>query len=162
MKTMEKIAIDGIEKSENMTKVTLSGVPDRPGMAGEIFGALGQKGISVELLVTNPGEMGRSNISFAILNDDVESAQFVLEEVKKTVSAERLSFQPNMALIAIHGQHLIGVPGVAGKMFHALASNGINIDSISSSRTGVTCLIAQEHVTAAEASLHSAFALSTP
>jgi len=158
----EKIAIDGIEKNENMTKVTLAGVPDRPGMAGEIFGAMGQKGISVELLVTNPGTAGRSNISFAIFNDAIEPARSVLEEIKNTVGAERLSFQPDMALISIHGQDLIGVPGVAGKMFHALASNGINIDSISSSRTGVTCLIAQKHIPAAESSLHGIFALSAP
>jgi len=157
----EKISIDGIEKNERMTKVTLFGVPDRPGMAGEIFGALGQKGISVELLVTNPGTAGRSNISFAILNQELEAAQSVLEEVKKRVGAERLSFQPDMALISIHGTQLSGVPGVAGKMFHALASNGINIDSISSSRTGVTCLISQEHLPAAESSLHTIFALSS-
>ena len=156
----EKIAIDGIEKNESMTKVTLSGVPDRPGMAGEIFGALGQKGISVELLVTNPGNAGRSNISFAILSAEVETARAVLEEIRERVGAEKLSFQADMALISIHGQRLSGVPGVAGKMFHALASNGINIDSISSSRTGVTCLIAQEHLAAAETSLQTVFALS--
>ena len=156
----EKIFIDEIEKNERMTKVTLSGVPDRPGMAGEIFGALGRKGISVELLVTNPGTSGQSNISFAILNEEMESARSVLEEVRRKVGAEGLSFQPDMALISIHGKQLSGVPGVAGKMFHALASNGINIDSISSSRTGVTCLIAQEHVSSAESSLHTIFSLS--
>jgi aspartate kinase len=144
-----------------MNKVTLFGVPDRPGMAGEIFGALGQKGISVELLVTNPGTAGRSNISFAIINEELEAARPILEDVKKRVSAERLSFQPNMALVSIHGRQLSGVPGVAGKMFHALASNGINIDSISSSRTGVTCLIAQEHLPAAESSLHTIFTLGS-
>jgi len=156
----EKIAIDGIEKNERMTKVTLFGVPDRPGMAGEIFGALGQKGISVELLVTNPGPAGLSNISFAILSEETDAAGSILEEVKEKVSAEKLSFQPDMALISIHGRQLSGVPGVAGKMFHALASNGINIDSISSSRTGVTCLIAQEHLPSAESSLHTIFELS--
>ena len=156
----EKIVIDELEKNERMTKVTLSGVPDRPGMAGEIFGALGRKGISVELLVTNPGTSGRSNISFAIMNEEMESARSVLEEVRRKVGAEGLSFQPDMALISIHGKQLSGVPGVAGKMFHALASNGINIDSISSSRTGVTCLIAQEHVSSAESSLHTIFSLS--
>jgi aspartate kinase len=157
----DKIAIDGIEKNERMTKVTLFGVPDRPGMAGEIFGALGQKGISVELLVTNPGAGGRSNISFAILNEEMEPARAILEDVRKRVSAEQLSFRRDMALISIHGKQLSGVPGVAGKMFHALASNGINIDSISSSRTGVTCLIAQEHLPAAESSLHTIFTLGT-
>jgi aspartate kinase len=158
---MEKIAIDGIEKNEHMTKVTLFGVPDRPGMAGEIFGALGQKGINVELLVTNPGQSGRSNISFAIFNQNVEAAKTVLEKVKKMVGANRLSLRPNMAIISIHGPNLISVPGVAGKMFHLLASHGINIDSISSSRTGVSCLIAQEHLGTAEDSLQDAFQLST-
>jgi len=158
----EKIAIDGIEKNERMTKVTLFGVPDRPGMAGEIFGALGRKGVSVELLVTNPGTAGRSNISFAIRNQEMETAQPILEEVRNRVNAEGLSFQPDMALISIHGKQLAGVPGVAGKMFHALASNGINIDSISSSRTGVTCLIAQEHLPTAESSLDTVFTLSAP
>jgi aspartate kinase len=157
----EKIAIDEIEKNERMTKVTLFGVADRPGMAGEIFGALGLKGISVELLVTNPGKAGRSNISFAVVNEEMNAARSILEEIKNRVDAEGLSFQPDMALISIHGKQLSGVPGVAGKMFHALASNGINIDSISSSRTGVTCLIAQEHLAAAEGSLRTVFALST-
>lgn len=157
---MEKIDIDGVEKNLDMAKVTLFGVPDRPGVAGGIFGALGQEGISVELLVTNPAESGRSNISFAISENNLESAKAILETIKDSVGATRITFQPKMALIAIHGQRLAGVPGVAGKMFHTLASSGINIDSISSSRTTVTCLISQEDIDAADASLEDSFQLS--
>jgi aspartate kinase len=157
---MEKINIDGIEKILNMSKVTLFGVPDRPGVAGEIFGTLGREGISIELLVTNPTEAGRSNISFAMLEHDLESAQKILQGIKDSVGAERITFQSNMALISIHGQHLAGVPGVAGMMFHTLASGGINIDSISSSRTTVTCLVSQEDIEQADHSLQSTFQLS--
>jgi aspartate kinase len=157
---MEKISIDSIERNPNMAKVILFGVPDRPGVAGEIFGALGQEGISVELLVTNPAESGRSNVSFAISENNLESAKAILENIKDSVGASRLTFQPNMALISIHGQHLVGVPGVAGKMFHTLASSGINIDSISSSRTTVTCLISQEDIDTADTSLQDSFQLS--
>jgi len=156
---MEKVTIDGIEKSLNMAKVTLLGVLDRPGTASEIFGALGQLGISVELLVTSAAEKGHSNISFAILQGDLEKAKGILEKIKGHIGAGHISINPGMALISIHGQQLAGVPGVAGKMFHALASSGINIDSISSSRTTVTCLIAQDKVAEAAASLQAVFQL---
>ncbi len=157
---MEKISIDGIEKNLHMAKVTLFEVPDKPGVASEIFGALGQQGISVELLVTNVGQKGHSNISFAVLQDDLETTKEILEKSKDSIGAVRISVDPNMALISIHGQKLAGVPGVAGKFFHTLASSGINIDSISSSRTTVTCLIAQDKVEQAVASLQTAFQLS--
>ncbi|MCK4272851.1 ACT domain-containing protein [bacterium] len=157
---MEKISIDGIEKNLNMAKVTLFEVPDKPGVASEIFGALGQQGISVELLVTNAGQKGHSNISFAVLQDDLETTREILEKSKDSMGTARISVDPNMALISIHGQKLAGVPGVAGKIFHTLASSGINIDSISSSRTTVTCLIAQDKIEQAVASLQTAFQLS--
>ena len=157
---MEKLSIDDIEKNLNMAKVTLFEVPDKPGVASEIFGALGQQGISVELLVTNAGQKGYSNISFAVLQDDLETTREILEKSKDSMGAGRISVNPNMALISIHGQKLAGVPGVAGKIFHTLASSGINIDSISSSRTTVTCLIAQDKVEQAVASLQTAFQLS--
>ncbi len=157
---MEKISIDGIEKNLNMAKVTLFEVPDKPGVASEIFGALGQQGISVELLVTNVGQKGHSSISFAVLQDDLETTKEILEKSKDSMGAARISVDPNMALISIHGQKLAGVPGVAGKIFHTLASSGINIDSISSSRTTVTCLIAQDKVEQAVDSLQTAFQLS--
>ncbi len=157
---MEKLSIDDIEKNLNMAKVTLFEVPDKPGVASEVFGALGQQGISVELLVTNAGQKGYSNISFAVLQDDLETTREILEKSKDSMGAGRISVNPNMALISIHGQKLAGVPGVAGKIFHTLASSGINIDSISSSRTTVTCLIAQDKVEQAVASLQTAFQLS--
>jgi len=157
---MEKVVIDGIEKSLNMAKVTLLRIPDRPGVAGEIFGALGQKGISVELLVTSAAERGSSNISFAVLQDDVEAAKEILENIKDLIGAEDISINEGVALISIHGQQLAGVPGVAGKMFHTLASSGINIDSISSSRTTVTCLIDESKIDQAVASLQASFQLS--
>jgi aspartate kinase len=157
---MEKVVIDGIEKSLDMAKVTLLGVPDRPGVASEIFSTLGQHGISVELLVTSAAEKGRSNISFAILQGDLETAKGLLEKIKDHIGAGQINITPGMALISIHGQQLAGVPGVAGRMFHALASSGINIDSISSSRTTVTCLIAEDKVAQAASSLQAAFRLS--
>jgi len=157
---MEKMVIDGIEKNLSMAKVTLFGVSDRPGVAGEIFGALGQQGISVELLVTSAAEKGRSNISFAVLQDDLEAAKSILDKIKSLIDVRRITTSPGMALISIHGQQLAGVPGVAGRMFHTLASSGVNIDSISSSRTTVTCLIAQDKVEEAIASLQAAFQLS--
>ena len=157
---MEKVVIDGIEKNLNMAKVTLSGVPDKPGVAGEIFGALGQQGISVELLVTNAVAKGRSNISFVVVLDALETAKEILEKMKGRIGATDISAHPGMALISIHGQQLAGVPGVAGRMFHALASSGINIDSISSSRTTVTCLIEQSKLDQAVTSLQSTFQFS--
>jgi aspartate kinase len=80
--------------------------------------------------------------------------------MKGRIGAADISAHPGMALISIHGQQLAGVPGVAGRMFHALASGGINIDSISSSRTTVTCLIEQSKLDQAVTSLQSTFQFS--
>lgn len=127
--------------NRDITKITLEGVPDRPGIAAEIFGTLGNQGFNVELVVSTGGTAGRADISFAVAQEQEEDILRALEKIRDESGARSLHADSDAALVSIVGHHLSTEPGIAGKMFNALSSNGINIEIISTSMSSVTCLI---------------------
>ncbi len=135
--------------NRDITKITLEGVPDRPGIAAEIFGTLGNKGFNVELVVSTGSGSGRADISFAVARTEEEAILKELELIRDEVGARALHANSSVALVSIVGQNLSTEPGIAGRMFRALSGGGINIEIISTSMSSVSCLI--EEVGAAEA-----------
>ena len=127
--------------NHEITKIILEGVPDRPGIAAEIFGALGNRGFNVELVVSTGGTVGRADISFAVARNEEEQILRALETIREEVGARALHADSDVALVSIVGQHLSTEPGIAGRMFSALSGRGINIEIISTSMSSVTCLI---------------------
>jgi aspartate kinase len=130
----------------NVVKITLRGVPDRPGMAAGIFSTLGEAGINVELITASAIGGGRSDVAFVIKQVDIESAFDRVRELQMELSATGVDQDPNVAIVAMHVAELVQTPGTAGRMFAALSGSGINIDMISTSMASITCLIAENRV----------------
>ena len=133
-----------IASNANVAKVTLHSVSDKPGIAAEIFGKLGAKGFNVELVVTGISFKGRTDVSFAVAENELDAIDTLLEKMKGEIGAEKISRTSSVALVSIAGHQLAQTAGMAGRMFNALSKAGINIDTISTSMSSVTCMVAQD------------------
>jgi aspartate kinase len=151
---MEKLRI---ESNTKISKIVLRGVPDRAGIAAEIFGALGTQGFNVELVVTSGGMKGTADICLAVSQDQQNSVGEALDKIRDEVQAKDVEADTGVALVSITGPSLSKVPGVAGRLFNALSNKGINIDVISTSLSSVTCMISEEQTAAAVAALEGEF-----
>lgn len=143
--------------SGNIAKVTLHSVPDEPGIAAQIFNQLGNHGISVELISQSSAEAKYTNISFAVVKLDLGHIVTLFHRIKDSIGAEKISFDRDMAMISIYGPDLGTQPGIAGKVFSALAGSGVNIEMISASFSSIACVVAQKSLKKALDSLHSLF-----
>ncbi|MGB8657654.1 MAG: ACT domain-containing protein [Candidatus Zixiibacteriota bacterium] len=133
-----------IASNANVAKITLHSVPDRPGIAAEIFGRLGNEGFNVELVVSGISYKGREDISFTVAENELGAVQTIMEKIRDEIGAERVSTNTSIALVSIAGHQLSQTPGIAGRMFNSLSKSGINIDTISTSMSSVTCVVARD------------------
>lgn len=124
-----------------MIKVTLESVPDRPGVAAEVFSFLGEQGINVELLSTIPTSRGKGDISFAVPEQDLAQMSKLLESLKSRVGARKVITTTGASLISLYGEGLSTDPSLSSKIFKTLAGDGINIQMISQSVNAVSFLI---------------------
>jgi aspartate kinase len=131
----------GPHKETDVVKLTLRGMPDRPGMAAGIFSTLGERGINVELITASAIGGGRTDVSFIVGQRDMERVTGVMEKLKAEFEADEVLYDPNVAIVALHVAELVQTPGTAGRMFAALSGRGINIDMISTSMASITCVI---------------------
>jgi aspartate kinase len=146
-----------IASNANIAKVTLHSVPDKPGIAAEIFGKLGAQGFNVELVVTGISYKGRTDVSFAVAENELDAVDTLLQKMKAEIGAERISHTSSIALISIAGHQLAQTAGIAGRMFNALSKAGINIDTISTSMSSVTCMLARDKTKEAVEALRKEF-----
>jgi aspartate kinase len=146
-----------IASNASIAKLTLHKVPDRPGIAAEIFGKLGAKGFNVELVVTGIPHKGRADVSFAVAENELDAVDALLEKMKSEIGAEKISRSSSVALVSIAGHQLAQTPGIAARMFNALSKAGINIDTISTSMSSVTCMVAKDKAKEAVDSLRKEF-----
>lgn len=149
--------IESIEHNKNIAKVTLQGVSDRYGVAAEIFSALGEHGLNVELISTSSTGRGRADISFAILESDLDEVVRLLETIKSNFGARTIAVDKDRALITIYGAKLATTPGVAGRIFKTLSENGINIDMISASLSVLSIVVREDRITNAVEALNKEF-----
>jgi aspartate kinase len=145
--------------NREITKVTFVGVPDQPGIAAEIFGALGLRGINVEMVVSTGGQKGTADISLAITRSQAHTVVEALEAIRRVVGAAALHCNTEAALVSLLGHGLQTEPGIAGRMFGALSRAGVNIEAISTSMTSVTCMIEDARCETAMAALRLEFNL---
>jgi len=157
---VEKAIVSGITYSRDEAKITLFGIPDRPGVAAKIFGPLADAAINVDMIVQNVSEEGDSTgLTFTVTKADLDRAVTVIKENLAELGYAKLIPDPNVVKVSVIGVGMRSHAGVAQQMFTALAEKGINIQVISTSEIKVSVLIAEEYTELALRSLHTAYGL---
>jgi aspartate kinase len=156
---MEQVVIRGIAHDPDVAKIALLGVPDRPGIAAEIFREIGGRGVNVRMIVQATGAEGKNDVTFAVGVHDAQTVLPLIEAMRKRMGARAFLYDPDVAVISVVGEGLATSPGTAGEVFDALAKAGVNIDLISTSSITITCMVRQKDVERAVTSLHEALAL---
>jgi aspartate kinase len=158
-RAMEDVIVTGITHDRSQAKISLLRVPDRPGIAAQVFSAVGTKNIVVDMIVQNISRDGYTDISFTVPRGDVARARAVLEEAAGAVGAERVVHDERVAKVSIVGVGMRSHSGVAARMFAAMSKEGINIQMISTSEIAVSCVIEDKYAELAVRALHDAFEL---
>lgn len=159
---MEKQKISGIAYSRDEAKVTLVGLPDRPGIAATVFGALADSHINVDMIVQSASpDDSRTDITFSVAALDADKAVQVLEQQKSDLAFDRVIADTNIAKISVIGTAMRSQPGIARTMFSVLAEKGINLHVISTSEIKISTLIDADYTELAVRSLHDAYGLET-
>ena len=157
---VEQQLVTGIAYSRNEAKMTLLGVPDRPGVAASIFGPLADAGINVDMIVQNVSEDGKvTDLTFTLSQTDLEQATELLTKMGAEIGFRALRPDADVAKVSVIGIGMRSHAGVAQTMFQALADKGINIGVISTSEIKVSVLIAEEYTELAVRTLHGAYGL---
>ena len=158
-KSMENVVVSGIAYDKNEAKLAISGVPDVPGVAAKIFGALDAQNIVVDLIVQTASREGRTDLTFTVGKTDLPKAREVVEQVSRDIKAGPVDTDGDVAKVSIVGVGMRNHSGVAAKMFQVLSAEGINIQLISTSEIKVSCLIQSKYTELAVRALHTAFGL---
>ncbi len=156
---MDKIKLGGIVQNPHLARISVLEVAERPGIAGKLLGALGEKNVNVQFIVHCVDLRGRGVITFCVADDDLDIALETTEKVRPHLEAEEITHQRNVALISIFGPDFRERPGIAGAMFNTLAKGGISILAISTSISTVSCLIDGDKLGDAVELLHDSFDL---
>ena len=155
----ERVKVTGVAYDANVAKVTLHGVPDRPGIAASVFEPLAEVAISVDTIVQNTSVDNLTDLSFTVAQTDLARAVEVVERLAKAIGAKGVTADGDLAKVSIVGAGMQNSPGYASKMFRTLADAGINIQMITTSEIRITCIVAKTSVEQAVRSLHPAFEL---
>jgi aspartate kinase len=156
---VEKQTVSGIAYSRDDAKITLRRVPDRPGIAAAVFGALSEHNVNVDMIVQNISADGMTDMTFTVSKADLPRAQATLAEAQPQIGFSEVLADPNVAKISVVGVGMRSHAGVANTMFRALADKAINIQVISTSEIKVSVLVAAEYTELAVRALHTAYGL---
>src|SRR5262249_18940851 len=151
--------VRGVAAELGVAKLTVLGVPDRPGVAAAIFEPLSDAGISVDVIVQNVSTHGHTDLTFTVSDAAASQSLKLVEPVAIEVGAGGVSHASGLAKVSLVGTGMLGTPGIAARMFRTLAEAGINIEMISTSEIRITCIVRRDHAEPAARALHSAFQL---
>lgn len=151
--------IGGIMHCGRLTRIGVMHVPDRPGVAAEVFGTLGDRGINTPFIVQSIELQGYTNIIICVASADAAAAMEALQDLQPSLNAAAYTQEAGMALVSVFGPDFRERPGIAGIAFGALAKKKINILAISTSISTISCLLRQEDLAEARQALEEAFAL---
>ncbi|MGH9020821.1 MAG: aspartate kinase [Acidimicrobiales bacterium] len=157
--TMEQAVVTAVTDDTSEAKVTVAGVPDRPGVAARLFRELADRGINVDMIVQNTGAHGMTDISFTVAKTDREAALSACESVSAEIGAASISGDDAIGRVSLVGAGMKSSPGVTAQMFETLSENGINIEMISTSSIRISCVVRADRVGDAVRVLHTAFGL---
>jgi len=159
-KNMEqKNKVRGIAHDMDVAKITITGVPDRPGVAAAIFTPLAKAGVSVDTIVQNASANNITDLTFTIIKKDIPKAMKIIGPVAKKIGARECLSDSKLGKVSIIGTGMQNTPGYAAKMFQTLFTQDINIQLITTSEIRITCIIAEDKVKEAVKALHKAFEL---
>ena len=156
---MEEVMVSGVISDKNQAKLTIVGVPDRPGIAAEIFGKIAEEGVNVDMIIQNVSEKGLTDISFTVPKSDSKIGFRVTKDMVEKIGAQDVKLDENIAKVSIVGVGMKSHSGVAAKMFAAMAKENINIIMISTSEIKISCVIDSKYAELAVRTLHDAFNL---
>jgi aspartate kinase len=156
---MEQAIISAVVSDSSEAKLTVTGVPDRPGIAARLFRALADRSINVDMIEQNVSLAGTTDISFTVPHDDLNAATEVCRGLQAEIGAHDVLADPDIATVSIIGAGMKTHPGVSATMFEVLAGEGINIEMISTSSIRLTCVVRAHLVEKAVVALHRAFKL---
>jgi len=154
---MEKVVVSGVAYDKNQVKVTIQGVPDKPGVAAKIFNTISDNNVVVDMIIQNIGEGGLTDMSFTVPRTDSKKILEVMKKVVAEIGAKNVNIKEDIAKISIVGVGMRSHSGVAAKMFSAMAKEGINIMMISTSEIKISCVIDAKYTELAVRVLHEAF-----
>lgn len=157
--------VRGVALDLNQARLAIRHVPDRPGMAAQLFGLLAEQNISVDMIIQSQrcrvvDGVPTRDIAFTVSQADAEAARMVLQETQILLECSEILLDPNIAKVSIVGAGMVGQPGVAARMFEALAQHHINIQMITTSEIKISCVVAKEDGVTALQTIHKAFELA--
>lgn len=156
---MEAVAVAGVTGDRNQAKITIVGVPDKPGIAARIFGSVAEANINVDMIIQNMSQAAMTDLSFTVPRADLKKAVQIIQPVAKDIEAKSVSVTEAIAKVSLIGVGMRSHSGVAAKMFAVLSREGINIMMISTSEIKISCVIDEKYLELAMRSLHAAFGL---
>jgi aspartate kinase len=154
---MEKVVVSGVAYDKNQVKVTVTGVPDKPGVAATIFSEISNNNVVVDMIIQNIGEGGLTDMSFTVPKTDSKKIMGVMNKVVAEIGAKGVNLKEDIAKVSIIGVGMRSHSGVAAKMFSTLAKERINIMMISTSEIKISCVIEAKYTELAVRVLHEAF-----
>jgi aspartate kinase len=156
---MEDVIVSGVTCDKNEAKITITRVPDRPGIAHRLFGPIANANITVDMIIQNVSKQGITDITFTVIKSDLPKATNIVREIARDIAAKDVTTDENIAKVSIVGTGMRSHSGVASTMFGALAKEGINIMMISTSEIKISCVIESKYTELAVRALHDAFQL---
>ncbi|MCZ6657241.1 MAG: aspartate kinase [Gammaproteobacteria bacterium] len=159
--TMEQPIVSGIAYARDEAKITMSGVPDIPGVASKILGPVGRTATEVDMIVQNTGADGLTDFTFTVKRQDFESTLKLLEPVRQSLGARELSGDNKIAKVSVVGVGMRSHAGVATRLFDALADENINIQMISTSEIRISVVVAERYLELAVRAIHDEFDLAS-
>jgi aspartate kinase len=156
---MEEVVVRGVALNEKEAKVTIFGVPDRPGIAAKIFKTVADRGISVDMIIQNKTQTGKTDLSFTVWKSDLKKTLEVTKKVASQIGARSVLADEKIAKVSMVGVGMRSHSGIASKMFGVLAKNKINIDMISTSEIKISCVVRGDKGKQALRVLHKEFGL---
>jgi len=154
---MEKVVVSGVAYDKNQVKVTVQGVPDKPGVAAKIFNTISENSVVVDMIIQNIGEGGLTDMSFTVPKTDAKKINEVMKKVVAEIGAKNVNIKEDVSKISIVGVGMRSHSGVAAKMFTAMAKEGINIMMISTSEIKISVVIDAKYTELAVRVLHETF-----
>ncbi len=153
--------VAGVAADSSQVRILLSGLPDQPGTAAKVFGALAKNHISVDMIIQSLALNGTNSIAFTVDADDLNNTVNILNQVKNEINTNEILIDKNIAKVSIVGAGMVDRPGIAADMFRALAENNINIKMISTSEIKISCLVEKENANSAIKALCKEFGLES-